>query len=207
MGFLPAAAGSEDYANHFAVYLDEYFERSVSTIPVYRGRDGRRGKNAERMAGSAHLYVGGGVADHLLDALADTPCADALAAKLVSGGTVAAIAAGAQSVGVAVRSIFGGDLIDGLGLLRGGVVETNFEGRAGGSSDRRLRQMLAHPMAEWGLAIGSGAAVLLGPGGELRVVGEAYYIDGPNGELERLEPNITPELHLPKESPPEAPAN
>lgn len=188
VGFLPAASGSEDYANHFAVYLDEYFERSVHTIPVYRGRDGRRGKNAERIARAAHVYVGGGVADHLIAALADTPCEDALRAKLATGGTVVAIAAGAQSLGEAVRSLFGGKMLDGMAFLPGGVVETNFEGKPGGASDRRLRQLLAHPHAEWGLALAAGAAVLLGPDGEVEVVGEAWSVDGVDGELVALEP-------------------
>ena len=44
VGFLPAASGSTDYGNHFAVYLDEYFERRVETVPIYRARDARRGR-------------------------------------------------------------------------------------------------------------------------------------------------------------------
>lgn len=188
VGFLPAASGSEDYAAHFAVYLDEYFGRRVQTLPIYRARDARRGKNAERLDGVPNVYVGGGVADQLLDALADTPCAESLARKLANGGTVAAIAAGAQALGEAVRSLRGGKLLAGLGWLPEGVVETNFEGKEGGASDRRLRQLLGHPEARWGLAIAAGGAVLLGPAGEVEVVGTAYAVDGAQGELRRLPP-------------------
>ena len=49
VGFVPAASDSADYGKHFTVYLDEVFDREVEVIPVYRGRDARRGKNAERI--------------------------------------------------------------------------------------------------------------------------------------------------------------
>lgn len=182
VGFVPTASGSTDYGNHFAVYLDEYFERQVETIPVYRARDARRGKNAERIAAADHVYLGGGVADHLIDALDGSPCLDALRAKLEQGGTVAAIAAAAQSLGQVTRSLFGGKLVPGLGWLPGGVVETNFEPKA----SRRLRRLLAHPDARWGVGIAAGAALLLGPGGELETVGEVWRLDDPEGEPEPL---------------------
>ena len=178
VGFLPAASGSTDYGNHFAVYLDEYFERRVETVPVYRARDARRGKNAERLSEVDHCYLGGGVADHLIDALVGSPCLDALRGKLESGGTVAAIAAAAQSFGQVARSLYGGKFIEGLGWLPGGVVETNFEPR----NTRRLRRLLSHPEARWGLGIAAGAAVLLGPDGEVETVGEVYRLDDPEGE-------------------------
>src|SRR5690554_734025 len=61
VGFLPAASGSVDYPQHFAGYLRETFGREVETLPVYRARDGRRGRNAERVAALAAVYLGGGV--------------------------------------------------------------------------------------------------------------------------------------------------
>ena len=78
VGFLPAASGSKEYGGHFANYLHDGFGRAVETIPIYRARDARRGKNCERIADCGALYLGGGVADHLLDALAGTPAAEAL---------------------------------------------------------------------------------------------------------------------------------
>lgn len=179
VGFVPAAAGSEDYAKHFTVYLDEYFARRVVTLPIYRGRDARRAKNAERIAAVDNIYVGGGVQDHLLDTLHETPCAEALIQKLRSGGTVVAIAAAAQSLGQVARSLFGGAIVPGLGWLLGGVVEPNFEP----THDRRLRQMLAAPRVRWGVGISSGGAVLLGPAGEVEVVGEVWRLDSADGEL------------------------
>ncbi|HEV7668147.1 MAG TPA: Type 1 glutamine amidotransferase-like domain-containing protein [Thermoanaerobaculia bacterium] len=181
IGFVPAASGSEDYGRHFAEYLQEEFERTAETIPIYRGRDGRRGKNAERIRDVGAVYLGGGVADHLLDAIVGTPSAEALAAKLQSGGVVVAIAAAAQAVGAYVRSIAGGALIPGLGWLPEGVVEPNFDP----GHDRRLRKLLEAAGVTWGLGIPSGAAVLLGPEG-VELVGTVYFVRGAKGEIEIL---------------------
>lgn len=182
VGFLPAASGSVDYGSHFARYMAEVFEREVVTLPIYRPRDARRGKNLARIAECAAVYLGGGVADHLLDALADGPAAEALAAKLAAGGVVVAIAAAAQAVGVAARSIRPGETIPGLGWLPGGVVEPNFDV----DHDRRLRRLLQAPGAGWGLGLAAGSCLLLGPDGRTELVGEAWTLDHPEGVLEPL---------------------
>ncbi|MEM9596072.1 MAG: Type 1 glutamine amidotransferase-like domain-containing protein [Acidobacteriota bacterium] len=184
VGFVPAASGSEDYGRHFGIYLDEFFERRAETIPIYRVRDARRGRNVQRIAESAAVYLGGGVVDQLLEALADTPCLDALGAKLRDGGTVAAITASAQALGEVARTVFGGKIVDGFGWLPGGVVEPNFDP----GHDRRLRQLLSHPRVRWGLALAAGAAVLLGPAGEVEVAGDVWLVDGQDGPLHLLSP-------------------
>ncbi len=182
IGFVPAASGSEDYGRHFAEYLGEEFERTAETIPIYRGRDGRRGKNAERIRDVGAVYLGGGVADHLLESIVGTPAAEALATKLRLGGVVVAIAAAAQAAGAYVRSIAGGALIPGLGWLPEGVVEPNFDP----GHDRRLRKLLEAPGVTWGLGIPSGAAILLGPDGGVELVGTVYFVRGAKGEFEIL---------------------
>jgi len=183
VGFLPTASGSSDYGGHFADYLRELFERRASTIPIYRARDARRGKNGERIADCAGVYLGGGVSDHLLDALEGSPALEALLAKLREGGTVAAIAAAAQCLGQVARALFGGGTVPALGWLPGGVVEPNFDP----AHDRRLRRLLEHPLARWGLGIPAGAGVLLGPGGEVEVVGTVFTLAGPDADFEVLQ--------------------
>src|SRR5436305_5782622 len=143
VGFIPAASGSNDYPRHFAEYLKEEFDREVEIIPIYRERDGRRGRNAERIRDVAAVYLGGGVVDHLLDAIRDTPAAEALASKLAEGGVVVAIAAAAQCAGGCARSLFKGALIPGVGWLPAGVVEPNFDR----GHDPRWRRMRAAPAA------------------------------------------------------------
>ncbi len=80
--------------------MEEAFEREVEVIPIYRVA--RRPAGQELRAhrrGVRAVYLGGGVADHLLEALAQSPAAEALAEKLRSGGVVVAIAAAAQAPG------------------------------------------------------------------------------------------------------------
>lgn len=184
IGFIPAAAGSEDYANHFGVYLDEYFGRRLETLPIYRGRDARRAKNAERIDGVAGIYVGGGVADRLTETLAESLCLEAMARCLERGGTVTAIAAGAQALGHTFRGLFGGKMLKGLNWLPGGVVEANFEPPGGNANfDRRLRRLMAQDGVSWGLGIPAGSAVLIGPGGDYQILGEAWWLGEPEGKL------------------------
>jgi cyanophycinase-like exopeptidase len=190
IGFLPAASGSTDYPQHFAAYLRESFERDLETLPVYRGRDGRREKNAQRVGEVAGVYIGGGVADHLIEAIGSTPVATALEQRLTSGGTVVAIAAAAQCMGVIARSVFGGNAITALGWLEGGVVEPNFDPE----HDRRLRQLMRQPGVRWGVGIPAGAALLLGPDGAMEVVDQIYVLGSPDGEYSVLEEDDTSNL-------------
>jgi cyanophycinase-like exopeptidase len=182
VGFIPAAAGSNDYPRHFAEYMKEAFDREVETIPIYRSRDGRRGRNSERIRDVAAVYLGGGVTDHLLEALQETPAAEALARKIADGGIVVAIAAAAQCAGRLARSIFKGDLIPGFGWLPDGVVEPNFDP----GHDRRLRKMLMGTGVRSGLGVPAGSAVLMGPEGVVELVGDVFKIEGAEGDIEAI---------------------
>jgi len=179
IGFLPAASGSVDYARHFAEYLQSTFGRAVETIPVYRERDGRRSRNAERIRECSAIYLGGGVPDQLLDATALTPVHEALSEKLESGGVVAAIAAAAQCCGAAVRRVFAGRLLDGLGFAPGLAVEPNFDP----GHDRRLRQLLGRPGVERGVGIAAGSALMIGPGGGFEAIGSVFTLAGADADL------------------------
>jgi cyanophycinase-like exopeptidase len=181
IGFLPAASGSIDYAKHFATYMEERFHRQVEIIPVYRERDARRGRNAERIRDCAAVYLGGGVADHLLDALAGSPALEALRRKREEG-IVVAIAAAAQACGAEVRSVFGGKKLDGFSFVAGAVVEANFDP----AHDRRLRKLLLESPGHFALAIPSQSALLLGPGGIFEAVGTVFRLSGPDADLEPL---------------------
>ncbi len=182
IGFIPAASGSDDYPRHFAEYMKEAFEREVETIPIYRSRDGRRGRNSERIRDVAAVYIGGGVTDHLLEALKETPAEEALARKIAEGGVVVAIAAAAQCGGRFARSIFKGDLIPGFGWLPDGVVEPNFDP----GHDRRLRKMLVGAGVRFALGIPAGSAVMMGPDGVVELVGDVFRIEGAEGDIEAI---------------------
>lgn len=181
IGFLPTASGSVDYAHHFATYLEEAFERQVEVIPVYRGRDARRQKNVERLVATEALYLGGGVSETLLEVVAGSPAGEALERRLGAGGVVAAIAAAAQALGTVCRGL-GGTALDGLNFLPATAVETNFTP----AHDRRLRELLEVPGVETGVGIAAGSALLLGPAGEVEVVGSVFKIEGADGDIEPL---------------------
>lgn len=182
IGFIPAASGSNDYPKHFAEYMRDQFDRELEIIPIYRPRDGRRGRNAERIAEVPAVYIGGGVTDHLLEAIEETPAAEALAKKLQEGGIVVTIAAASQAAGRWAKSFAPGKTIRGFGWLPDGVVEPNFDP----GHDRRLRRLLAAEGVRWGLGIPAESAVLLGPDGAMEVVGTAFRVVGVNGDLEVL---------------------
>ncbi len=181
VGFVPAASGSADYGRHFTAYMEETFQRPVEVVPVYRPRDARRRRNLERIESAAAIYLGGGVADHLLAALAGTPAAAALADKLAGGGAVAAIAAAAQALGRVARDLRGVPMA-GLDWLPGGAVEANFSP----AHDRRLRELMREPAVDWGLGLPSGSALLIGPDGQLEVVGTAFVLEDADGDLQAI---------------------
>src|SRR3982750_3604606 len=124
VGFIPAASGSNDYPRHFAEYLKEEFDREVEIIPIYRDRDGRRGRNSERIRDVAAVYLGGGGGPP------PPPPRGVLGPRprrRGGGGGGGPLPPAAQGAGRFARSIFKGDLIPGFGWLPDGVVEPNFD--------------------------------------------------------------------------------
>jgi cyanophycinase-like exopeptidase len=178
VGFVPTASGSVDYGVHFTSYLGEYFEREVEVIPIYRGRDARRTRNLDRLRSAAAVYLGGGVADTFLDTWAGSPAAEALEERLSEGGLVVAIAAAAQALGQAARSLTGGEMLAGLGWLDGAAVETNFST----AHDRRARSLAAVSGVDRVVGLPPGSALLLGPEGAREVVGTIFQLEDPEGE-------------------------
>jgi cyanophycinase-like exopeptidase len=182
VGFLPTASGSNEYGDHFAEYLLQSFEREVSTVPIYRSRDARRGKNLQRLEDASAVYLGGGVADDLMEVLQEESLKQALGKKITTGGVVVLIAAAAQTAGEVFRSLTGGEAINGLGWLPGGVVETNFDP----GHDRRLRSLMSQNGIHWGLGLPAGSALLLGPEGVVESVGISFLLTSADGDFEIL---------------------
>jgi len=182
VGFLPTASGSSDYYENFAEYLEGGFERKADIIPVYRGRDARRGKNAERIDGCAAVYVGGGVTDELLTTLEGSVVLESLGRKLGGGGVIIAIAGAAQAFGCYARSLFGGNNISGLNWLPGGVVEPNFDP----GHDRRLRRLMSESGVTWGLGLPASSAVFFGPDNQVDLIGTSFLLEEPDGDLQIL---------------------
>ncbi len=188
IGFLPTASGSDDYGRHLASYFADSFERTVETVPIYRARDARRAKNLERLDRAAVLYLGGGIADQLVDVLAESPALERIQAKLAGSGLVVAIAAAAHAAGRWVRGLTGRELLPGLGWLPDTVIETNFDP----GHDRRLRQLMRQRGVVRGLGLPAGSCLLLGPPGEGRLVGTAFVLEDPEGDYDILSEETPP---------------
>jgi cyanophycinase-like exopeptidase len=182
LGFLPVASGSTEYSDHFATYMADEFDREVKVVPIYRRRDARRAKNIERLEAVSSIYLGGGVTDFVLEAMRETPAEESLRHKLAGGGAVIAIAATAQALGQAARSLMTRDSVDGLGWLPGGVIEPNFDP----AFDRRLRELMDWPGVEWGIGLPAGSALLLGPEGQVETIGMSFVLTDAEGDLEPL---------------------
>ena len=183
IAFVPTASGSVDYGRHFADYLRDAFEREVENVPIYRGRDAKRGKNLERLASAAAVYIGGGIADQFLEVFHDSPAAEALQQRFVNGGMVVAIAAAAQTFGRLTRSLRGQDVLPGLCWLPKTAIETNFDP----AHDRRLRQLLESPGVEQGLALSAGSSISFGPDGAVHVSGSVFTLASADGELQAID--------------------
>jgi cyanophycinase-like exopeptidase len=183
VGFLPTASGSTDYGGHLAEYLGATFERETRTLPIFRQRDARRGKNLARIDEVSAVYMGGGIAEQLLEVLEDSPALEAMTRKLGAGGVLVAMAAAAQAVGRCARTLTGRDTVPGLGWLPDGVVEPNFDP----GHDRRLRQLLERSEVHWAVGLPAGSALLLGPEGAMEHVGTVFLLDDPDGDYLVLE--------------------
>jgi len=179
VAFVPAASGSIDYGKHFSDYLRRAFGREVEIVPIYRQRDGRRLRNAERLESCAAVYLGAGVADHLVEALAGTVAHDALIAKIAAGGVVTAIGAAAAACGAWYRGLSGGQPQPGLALLPDLAVEPNFDP----GHDRRLRSLLGASRSLRGIGIPAGSALLVGPAGEFEAVGDVFALAGADADV------------------------
>ena len=189
IGFLPTASGSTDYAANFSLYLKESFGREMTLIPVYRARDARRQKNAERIEQASAVYIGGGVTDQLVQTLEGSVALEALGRKLASGGLVVAIAGATQAFGIFVRSLLGRNIVPGFGWFPGGVIEPNFDP----GHDRRLRQLMEQEGVEWGLGLPAGSAVLLGPNEQQEILGPVFELEDHDGDFEILGDQSTEE--------------
>ncbi len=160
IAFLPTASGSTEYGRH----LGEYFRgldpsTELESVPVYRSRDAKRAKNAERVKKAGIVYIGGGVTNQLVTTIAGTVVEAAIREVLERGGVVAAIGAAASAVGSLARSMLTvGAPIDALGWLPGVLVEAGVRG----PSDRRFQMLMGSPKVSLGVGIPSGTALAIG---------------------------------------------
>ncbi len=168
IAFIPAASGSAEYAVHLGKYFTS-IDPTVNTInvPIYRGRDGRRGKNATLLRSAGMIYLGGGLASQLLEPLRDTPAELAMREAAAAGTVIAAIGAAASCFGTVARDPRGASTLPALGWLEETVIETLFDPQ----QDTMLRRLMSLPEVRLGLGIPRSSALAIGADGATVILG------------------------------------
>jgi cyanophycinase-like exopeptidase len=170
VAFLPTASGSSEYATHFGAYLRGIApDLEVVNVPVYRGRDSRRQKNADTILSAGMVYLGGGVTNNLLDCLRGSTVDLAMRDAAVNGTTIAAIGAAASSFGTHARNMrTPAAALEGLGWFTETVIETSFSP----GDDTMLRRLMSTPGTDTGVGIPPATAIAVRADRSTQVIGE-----------------------------------
>ncbi len=170
IAFIPAASGSAEYAQHLGKYFHELDPTvEVRNVPIYRGRDGRRQKNADALLSAGMIYIGGGVTNSLLATVRESVAELAMREAAAKGTVIAAIGAGASAFGQFARDMRGvTPSLPGLGWLTSAVVETGFDPAA----DEPLRRLMSLREVRVGIGIPSRTALAIHGDGSTEVIGE-----------------------------------
>lgn len=168
VAFLPTASGSSEYGHHFGTYLKSVEPRvDVINVPIYRSRDARRGKNIDAVRSAGMIYLGGGVAETLLDVLRDSPLLAAIQEALSQGAIVAGIGAGAAAMGAFTAGVSSEALV-GLDLVPESAIVTGFNP----AEDESLRRLMSLPQVTLGIGIPPVAALAIGPDRQAEIIGD-----------------------------------
>lgn len=168
IAFIPAASGSAEYAAHLGKHLVSIDPSVIMVnVPIYRGRDGRRGKNALLIRSAGMIYLGGGLTHQLLEPLRDSPAETAMREAAEEGAVIAGIGAAASCFGTVARDSRGSSTLPALDWLRQTVIETSFEPEG----DVTLRRMMSIPDIALGVGIPRGAALSISGDGSTAVIG------------------------------------
>lgn len=177
--FIGAGSGSRAQAVAFAAYFRRLGARPLDAA-LYRRQDAADPDVLDRIQRADLIYLGGGSAQRLLDALEGTPALDALRQAHATGVHLAAIDEAAFAVGTVVRP-------DdewpsgrpGLGLVPGWVVMPRFDEP---QRRRQLRELLAgHPQLR-GLGVRPKSAAIL-RNGRIEAVAGTVEVYGPGDGL------------------------
>jgi cyanophycinase-like exopeptidase len=168
IAFIPAASGSAEYATHIGKYFQS-IDPSVHTVnvPIYRGRDSRRGKNTSLLLSAGMIYLGGGVTNNLLATMRESPADLAMRDAAANGAMIAAIGASAASFGTHAHDMRGGGALEALAWLRNTVVDAPFDTE----HDTMLRRLMSLPDTRLGIGIPPRTALAIRSGGDAEIVG------------------------------------
>jgi cyanophycinase len=167
--FVPAAGGPPDTGQSF---LERYTALSAPpgyVVPIVDKASASDPANVRRLAQAGLIYLAGGQAQKLIDAILGTPSLDAIAAAFASGAVIVGMCAGAIALaewGVSSDEVAG--LVKGWDWLPNTIVAPHYT--APQNSEALRGALLAHP-DRLGLGIPDDTALALGPDGEVQTWG------------------------------------
>jgi cyanophycinase len=168
---LPTAGGSLTELEELALSYGDLCGAGGYVVPVFDPADAHQADNCQLLAESGLIYLADGPdAVGLARVLRGSLALRAVEQAFLEGASLLGVGGGAMALGswMAAREARG-PTDPGLDWLQNVVVEPRF---AGAASATRLRGLLsAHPEC-LGLGIPEGAALALGPDGQVEPVGE-----------------------------------
>lgn len=101
VAILPTAAGLEDPAawGRMGVAHFEGLGASAVHVPLHRSEDAFDPQVLKALAASDLFYLSGGLPEHLVDSLLESPAWDTISSRLASGAALAGCSAGAMALG------------------------------------------------------------------------------------------------------------
>jgi cyanophycinase-like exopeptidase len=169
IAFLPTASGSAEYATHLGKYFKQ-IDSAIETfnVPIYRGRDVRRGRSLNQLRSAGIIYIGGGVTNTLLSTIRESPAEEALREAASMGAIIAAIGAAAASFGIHARDMQSpASALPALGWIAQTVIDTGFDPQ----DDTMLRRLMSLPDAKIGIGIPPKTAIAIDGGGNTTLLG------------------------------------
>jgi cyanophycinase-like exopeptidase len=169
IAFVPTASGSLSAGDGLLDYYAEIGGPHSYTVPILSASDAHDEENCRMLAGAGLIILGDGDGLALARTLRGTPALDGILAAFVQGALVVGMGAGAVPMGtqmVVPGAESGAEL--GWGWIESIVVVPQFSGAA---KEPALQAALRSRAGLAGLGISEGAALALGPDGQVETWG------------------------------------
>ena len=168
--FVPTASAmpeaGRDEGARVVAQIEEMGGPAGYVAPIFTRTDATDPKNTRRLMNAGLVYLGDGLAQRLVEMLADTPTFDALAAAYRAGAVIVAAGQAASALGAWCLSARDVGLLRGWGWLPDAIVCPAF----GDATAPALRAALKSRLECLGLGIPRGVALALGPENQVRTL-------------------------------------
>jgi cyanophycinase-like exopeptidase len=168
--FVPTASATpeagRDEGARVVAQIEEMGGPAGYVAPIFTRTDATDPKNTRRLMNAGLVYLGDGLAQRLVEMLADTPAFDALAAAYRAGAVIVAAGQAASALGVWCMGVRDAALLRGWGWLPDAIICPSF----GDVAAPALRAVIKAQPECLGLGIPRGVALALGPENQVRTL-------------------------------------